>query len=110
MLITLLFAPFDTNFIAYAPGDGTTWIQDPRTPVPGSWHKLDSVPGYPAGVVGVSLTEAAVPFNTLLVTVSTSGGVLAQTKCTLTAPPPPPGAAWAAAYCGAFKVITPPSG
>jgi hypothetical protein len=109
VLITLLFDPFDTNFVAYAPGNGTTWIKDPRTPSPGDWHSLGSVPGYPSGVVGVTVTEAARPFNTLLITVLTSGGVLSQTKCTLTEGTPPTGPAWGTTYCSAFKVITPPS-
>jgi hypothetical protein len=104
----LLFAPFDTNFLAYVAADGTTWIRDPRTPSPADWHSLDSVPFYPTGVVGVTLTEAATPFNTLLITVLTSGGGLAQTRCTLTAAPPPPGPGWAASYCKPFGVVAPP--
>ncbi|MGV9776344.1 hypothetical protein [Streptosporangium sp. NPDC003464] len=63
-------------------------------------------------MVGVSVTEAAVPLSTLLVTVLTSGGVLSQTKCVITPPPPPPppGPAWGQTYCDGFTVITPPAG
>jgi hypothetical protein len=107
-LISLTFAPFDTNFTAYVTG-GTTWIRDPRTAPPEAWHSLALVPGYPVGVIGVSLTEAAVPLSSLLITVFTSDGTLAQTKCILTAPPPPQGPAWGPTYCDAFTVITPPS-
>ncbi|GII27281.1 hypothetical protein Pmi06nite_07230 [Planotetraspora mira] len=101
-----MFEPYDTNFTAYV-SDGTTWIRDPRTAEP--WHSLTSVKNYPAGVIGVSLTEAAAPFNTLLVTVLTSTSTLAQSACTLTAPPPPPGSAWGPAFCSAFVQITPPA-
>ncbi|WP_433240075.1 hypothetical protein ACQPYK_33820 [Streptosporangium sp. CA-135522] len=68
------------------------------------------MPGYPAGVIGVSLAEAATPLSSLLVTVLTSGGTLSQAKCILTPPPPPPGPAWGETYCDRFTVITPPSG
>ncbi|MDP9866857.1 MULTISPECIES: hypothetical protein [Streptosporangium] len=68
------------------------------------------MPNYPTGVIGVSLTEAATPLSSLLITVLTSDGTLAQTKCILTAPPPPPGPAWGSTYCSPFTVITPPSG
>ncbi|MFG1686354.1 hypothetical protein ACGFNP_39750 [Nonomuraea sp. NPDC049269] len=67
------------------------------------------MPGLPPGVTGVSVTEA-VPLNTLLITVLTEGGTLAQTTCLITPPPPPPGPAWGTTYCAAFKDITPPSG
>jgi hypothetical protein len=107
-LVSLTFEPFDTNFTAYV-SEGTTWIRDPRTAPPGSWHSLSSVAGYPAGVVGVSVTEAASPLSSLLITVLTSGGVLSQTKCVLTAPAPPPGPAWGSTYCDGFRVITPPA-
>ncbi len=106
-LVSLTFEPFDTNFTAYVSG-GTTWIRDPRTAPPNAWHSLDSVPKYPKNVVGVSLAEAATPLSSLLITVETGDGVLAQTKCILTAPPPPPGPAWGPTYCGEFATITPP--
>ncbi|MFI7642184.1 hypothetical protein [Nonomuraea sp. NPDC049400] len=66
------------------------------------------MPGYPEGVVGVSLTELAQPLSSLLITVTTSVGGLAQTKCILTAPPPPPGPAWGTTYCDGFTAVPPP--
>ncbi|GAA4229786.1 hypothetical protein GCM10023075_38010 [Streptosporangium album] len=68
------------------------------------------MPGYPAGAIGVSLTEAAAPLSSLLITVLTSDGTLTETKCILTASSPPPGLAWGSTYCAPFTVITPPSG
>ncbi|MEV0595096.1 hypothetical protein [Nonomuraea cavernae] len=106
-LVSLTFAPYDTNFTAYATG-GTTWIRDPRTGAAGGWHSLEKVGGYPQGVIGVSLTEA-VPLNALLVTVATSDGLLKQTTCRLTDEVPPAGPAWGVAYCAPFAFITPPS-
>lgn len=108
-LVSLTFPPFDTNFTANVVG-GTTWIKDPRTAPPQAWHSLSAVPGYPTGVIGVSLTEAAAPLSSLLITVLTSDGTLAETKCILTAPAPAPGPAWGSTYCAPFTVITPPSG
>ncbi|MFI7706021.1 hypothetical protein [Nonomuraea sp. NPDC049480] len=64
--------------------------------------------GYPEGVIGVSLTELAQPLSSLLITVTSSGGGLAQTKCILTAPPPPPGPAWGTEYCDGFTPISAP--
>ncbi|WP_156056641.1 hypothetical protein [Streptosporangium roseum] len=61
-------------------------------------------------MTGVSLTEAAEPLSSLLITVLTSDGTLAKTKCVLTAPPPPPGLDWGTTYCAPFTVITPPAG
>ncbi|MBN6053697.1 hypothetical protein JYK22_17280, partial [Nonomuraea sp. RK-328] len=107
-LVSLTFPPFDTNFTVYV-ADGVTYVRDPRTPSPGDWHSLAAVPGYPQGVVGASLTEAAVPLSSLLITVLTSGGGLAQTKCILTAPPPPPGPAWGTTYCDGFTTIPTPA-
>ncbi|MEU0567474.1 hypothetical protein ABZ297_19095 [Nonomuraea sp. NPDC005983] len=66
------------------------------------------MPGYPTGVVGVSLTEAAEPLSSLLITVLTSNGALSQTECILTAPPPPPGPAWGTTYCNGFTPIDAP--
>ncbi|OUC97960.1 hypothetical protein CA984_08940 [Streptosporangium minutum] len=108
-LVSLTFPPYDTNFTVYV-ADGTTWIQDPRTAPPQAWHSLASVPGYPDGATGVSLTEAAEPLSSLLITVLTSDGTLTKTKCILTAPPPPPGLDWGTTYCAPFTVITPPAG
>ncbi|GGO65546.1 collagen-like triple helix repeat-containing protein [Nonomuraea cavernae] len=105
-LVSLTFPPYDTNFTAYV-SDGVTWILDPRTPAPGGWHSLTSVPGYPPGVVGVSVTEADEPLSSLLITVLTSSGSLAQTKCVLTAAPPPPGPAWGTTYCDGFTSLQP---
>lgn len=107
-LISLTFPPFDTNFTAHAVG-GITWIKNPRTAPPQAWHDLSAVPSYPTGVIGVSLTEAAAPFSSLLITVLTSDGTLAETKRILTAPPPIPGPARGSTYCAPFTVITPPS-
>ncbi|MEU7861908.1 hypothetical protein [Nonomuraea sp. NPDC049141] len=103
-LLSLTFPPFDTDFTAYV-SDEITWIRDPRTPSEGAWHSLASVPGYPGGVVAVSLAEAAVPLSSLLITVLTAKGALSQTKCILTAGPPPAGPAWGTTYCDGFTAI-----
>ncbi|GAA1273672.1 hypothetical protein GCM10009677_28630 [Sphaerisporangium rubeum] len=108
VLLTLLFPPFATNFLAYAAGDGTVWVNDPRTST-GNWHSLRAVPNYPDGVVGVTLTQAALPFNTLLVTLLTSAGTMSQTTCTITPGTPPPGPAWGTSYCFPFAPLPPPA-
>ncbi|MDR8414573.1 hypothetical protein MTP10_38335 [Nonomuraea sp. 3-1Str] len=103
-LVSLTFFPFDTNFAAYTRG-GTTWVRDPRSDAP--WHSLDTVPNYPAGVVGVSLTEA-VPLNALLVTVVTAEGGIRETTCRLTSGKPPVEPLWAD-QCDDFTQVTAPT-
>ncbi|MET7460684.1 hypothetical protein [Nonomuraea sp. NPDC005501] len=105
-LLPLTFAPGPTDFTVLTM-DGTTWVRDPRTPSPRDWHNLASVPGYPPAVSDVSAATASSPADSLLISVVTTGGVVAQTRCTLTAPPPPPGLKWGATYCQPFKVVSP---
>ncbi|WP_181019560.1 hypothetical protein [Nonomuraea typhae] len=66
----------NVKFIGLAPGDGKTYIRDPRT-IP-TWHNISTRPGYPGNVIDVSL---AVHGDNLHVTVLNSAGKVAQTTC-----------------------------
>ncbi|MFI6504807.1 hypothetical protein [Nonomuraea typhae] len=66
----------NTKFIGLAPGDGKTYIRDPRT-MP-SWHDISTLTGYPGNVTDVTLT---VQGDNLHVTVLNTTGKVAQTIC-----------------------------
>ncbi|MEU3169002.1 hypothetical protein [Streptosporangium sp. NPDC006930] len=109
----LLFEPITAS----VRNDGTAQLRDPRTtPL---WHDLSKIPGHPTDVVDLATTilhDGALPY--LHLTVQSSSGQVARTKCLLGRPVPRTGGFFAPgtplgppaypANCDKFTNETPP--
>lgn len=72
----------DIRFIASVQPAGTTMLRDDRTTR--AWHDLSSLSGYPANVAAVSTTMvSAIDDAILTVTVQSTTGAVAETRCTV---------------------------
>ncbi|MEU9835799.1 hypothetical protein AB0D67_30045 [Streptosporangium sp. NPDC048047] len=93
-----------TAFLGAPRSDGALLLRDPRTTP--RWFDLSSVPGYPGGVVGLSMSSLG---NDLHLTVRNANGKLAYTSCVVQPTPGTPGNPRWPENCIPFIDLTPPN-
>ncbi|MFC4586127.1 hypothetical protein [Sphaerisporangium corydalis] len=69
------------TFTAFVRADGATFVRDPFTKTGLIWHDVSTLAGYPADVNDVSIAMLQPFSDSLYLTVRTSTGHVAQTRC-----------------------------